>query len=155
LQDHHQISGVTRKRGRPLGARDKSPRRPRFGQLSKPNRHQPRKRQQAAEPVLPVADVAVERPQPPEWQQPVPAQPQYGWKKRRWAQLVGVGVSTVDDLIRCREIEHIKLGAQLVLVVTHPQDWIRKKLEQQAALPPGETLPKIPRRRRRPQLVQA
>jgi hypothetical protein len=154
LQDHQQISGVTRKRGRPLGARDKTPRRPRFGQPSEPNRHRsPRKRQRDAEPVqgdVPVADVGGP---PPERQQPVPAQ--YGWKKRAWAQLVGVGVSTVDDLIRCREIEHIKLGAQLVLVVTHPQDWIRKKLEQQAALPPGETLPKIPRRRRRPQLVQA
>jgi hypothetical protein len=61
----------------------------------------------------------------------------------------------VNDLIRCGEIKSIKLGPQLVLVVTSPHDWITRKLAEQAALPPGELLPQIPRRRRRPQVVQA
>src|SRR4051794_18861827 len=71
---------------------------------------------------------------------------QRAWRPRSWARDVDISISSVWDLIGSGELDVIRLGSSMTLILTSPETWLHNKLEQQKAA--GDApLPKIRRTR--------
>jgi hypothetical protein len=138
-----------KRRGRPRGSRDRRPRKPRFAQTTEPNQHDDDLNAPEHANIGHNGGPRFDREEERRVSQ------QFAWKTKQWGKLVGIGLSSVQALIKTGEIQSLKIGSQMVLITTPPAQWVERKLREQAALPAGEVLPKIRRTKpSRPHLVK-
>src|SRR4051812_33298108 len=69
---------------------------------------------------------------------------QVAFRPKTWARAADVGLNTVWDLIAARELDVVRIGPCMTLILTSPETWLRKKLEEQRAAG-DKPLPKIKR----------